>query len=184
MRPALTGDEFRMVTGWSHEWIGRDVRAVTGYWLGLCTWSRVEGGVKFGDAQQENALEVFDGGRVGCSNSLKTFKCAAKVLDFVDWRHGDTCFWLGIHPSEQILPPGLPKVSDLRHWSPKSRVFPFGREDAKRLVHGKSEANADAPGGLPHPGDKLSHDQELDFVGETENRQNAWGAPSRIVRKP
>ena len=81
--------------------------------LGLCARSAFERRVKFGDAHQENSLEVVDGGRVGCSNPLQTLKRAAKMLDFLDGWH--RCLRHEIHSSEQILPLILPKGSDLRH---------------------------------------------------------------------
>ncbi|HKD60783.1 MAG TPA: TOBE domain-containing protein [Terracidiphilus sp.] len=37
------------------------------------------------------------------------------------------------------------------------------------------ETNPDATGDFPHSRDKLSHDQKLDTVRETENLQNAGG---------
>jgi hypothetical protein len=84
-------------------------------WLGLCACLVVERTFKFGDPQQENAFEVVDGGRVGCTNSLQAFKGAAKVLDFVDGGHRASCLWLGIHGNEQIVPLIFPTGSDLRH---------------------------------------------------------------------
>ena len=96
--------------------------------LGLCARSAVEQTVEFGDPQQENAFEAVDGGRVGCTNSLQTCQGAAEVLDFVDGGHRDLCLWLGIHGSKQILPPGQPKESDLRHRSRRELWFPHSPE--------------------------------------------------------
>jgi len=79
--------------------------------------SRVERRFKLGDAQQEDALEIVDGGRIGCSNSLKTFKSAAKVLDFVDRGLGDGYRWFGIHGNEQIVPLSTSQGSDTHHRS-------------------------------------------------------------------